>query len=163
VRAQLISLGQTAAGAPAYVVYKFPNAQSADRDNLKVIRLAEVYLIGAEAAARTNDAVSAQGWLNDLMLNRDPSFAGYNDNGQALINDIVQERRKELAFEGDRFFDLNRLHLPINRGQNAGALQAGANNINLSIAYPDPRRIAPIPNAEIQANPNIAKQQNPGY
>jgi hypothetical protein len=162
-RQQLIQLGQTQAGANAWSVQKFPNAQSSDRDNLKVIRLAEVYLIGAEAAARTNDDATAQGWLNDLMLQRDPAFGGYNDNGQALIDDIVLERRKELAFEGDRFFDLNRLKLPIARGTDPGALQAGANNVNLNIPWPDNRRVAPIPNAEIQANPNIAKQQNPGY
>jgi hypothetical protein len=163
VRAQLIDSGQTAAGAFAYVVNKYPNAENADPDNPKVIRLAEVYLIGAEAAARTGDVVNAQGWLNTLMANRDPSFTGYTDAGQALVNDVIQERRKELAFEGDRFFDLNRLGLAINRGQNVGALQAGANNVNLTIAWPDPRRLAPIPEAEIQANPNIASQQNPGY
>ena len=162
-RQGLILQGKTAAGANAWVVNKFPNAGASDRDNLKVIRLAEVYLIGAEAAARTNDEVTAQGWLNDLMANRDPAFGGYTDNGQALIDDIVQERRKELAFEGDRFFDLNRLKLPINRGPNPGALQAGLNDVNLNIPFPDNRRVAPIPNAEVQANPNIAKQQNPGY
>lgn len=163
VRAQLIDSGQTAAGAFAYVVNKYPNAENADPDNPKVIRLAEVYLIGAEAAARNGDVANAQLWLNTLMANRDPSFTGYTDVGQALINDVIQERRKELAFEGDRFFDLNRLGLPINRAQNPGALLAGTNNVNLTIPWPDPRRLAPIPEAEIQANPNIASQQNPGY
>lgn len=162
-RQGLIIPGKTATLATAWVVNKFPNGAAADPDNLKVIRLAEVYLIGAEAAARTNDNVTAQGWLNDLMANRDPAFAGYTDNGQALIDDIVLERRKELAFEGDRFFDLNRLKQQINRGQNAAAAMAGPNNQNLTIPFPDNRRAAPIPNAEIQANPNIAKQQNPGY
>ncbi len=96
------------------------------------------------------------------MINRDSSIT-YTDVGQALINDVIQERRKELAFEGDRFFDLNRLGLPIIREQNVGALPAGPNNVNLIIPYPDNRRVAPIPYAEIQANPNIASQQNPGY
>ena len=162
-RAQLIDSGSTAAGAFAYVVNKYPNAENADPDNPKVIRLAEVYLIGAEAAARNGDVTNAQLWLNTLMANRDPSFAGYTDVGQALINDVILERRKELAFEGDRFFDLNRLGLAINRTQNAGALEAGPGNVNLTIPWPDPRRLAPIPEAEIQANKNIASQQNPGY
>ncbi len=163
VRGQLIISGSTAAGTPAWVVNKYPNAQNADPDNPKVIRLAEVYLIGAESAARNGDVANAQGWLNMLMMNRDPAFTGYTDVGQALVNDVILERRKELAFEGDRFFDLNRLGLAINRSPNAGALQAGPNNINLTIPWPDPRRLAPIPNAEIQANPNIASEQNPGY
>jgi hypothetical protein len=161
-RGLLIVPGNTAAGTPALVVNKYPNGASADPDNPKVIRLAEVYLIGAEAAARNNDVTNAQGWLNALMANRDPSIT-YTDVGQTLINDVILERRKELAFEGDRFFDLNRLGLPINREQNAGALPAGPNNVNLIIPYPDSRRVAPIPNAEIQANPNIASEQNPGY
>jgi starch-binding outer membrane protein, SusD/RagB family len=163
VRAQLIDSGVTAAGAFAYVVNKYPNAENADPDNPKVIRLAEVYLIGAEAAARNGDVTNAQLWLDSLVANRDPSFTGYTDVGQALVNDVILERRKELAFEGDRFFDLNRLGLAINRTQNAAALQAGPGNANLTIPWPDPRRLAPIPEAEIQANKNIASQQNPGY
>jgi starch-binding outer membrane protein, SusD/RagB family len=157
-RQQLIIPGQTLAGINALAVNKYPNAESSDPDNPKVIRLAEVYLIGAEAAARNGDNATALTLLDSLMKNRDPAFPGYTDNGQALINDIIQERRKELAFEGDRFFDLNRLGLPINRVADPGALTAP-----LTIAYPDPRRLAPIPNAEIQANANIATQQNPGY
>jgi tetratricopeptide (TPR) repeat protein len=163
VRAQLIDSGTTASGTFAYVVNKYPNAQNSDPDNPKVIRLSEVYLIGAEAAAHNGDVTNAQGWLNALVAQRDPSFPGYTDVGQALINDVILERRKELAFEGDRFFDLNRLGLAINRAQNPGALQAGTNNVNLTIPWPDPRRLAPIPEAEIQANANIASQQNPGY
>jgi starch-binding outer membrane protein, SusD/RagB family len=163
VRAQLIDSGTTATGTFAYVVNKYPNAQNSDPDNPKVIRLAEVYLIGAEAAARNGDVTNAQLWLNTLLKQRDPVFTGYTDVGQALVNDVILERRKELAFEGDRFFDLNRLGLPIDRVQNAGAIQAGSNNVNLTIPWPDPRRLAPIPEAEIQANANIASQQNPGY
>lgn len=163
VRSQLILAGQTATGTAAWVVNKYPNAENSDPDNPKVIRLAEVYLIGAEAAARNGDVTNGQGWLNTLMANRDPAFSGYTDVGQALVNDVILERRKELAFEGDRFFDLNRLGLAIDRAQNAGAIQAGLNNVNLTIPWPDPRRLAPIPEAEIQANANIASQQNPGY
>jgi hypothetical protein len=160
VRTQvLIPNATTKSGAAAIAVNKYPNAGNADRDNPKVLRLAEVYLIAAESAARNNDNASALNWLNTLMANRDPAFAGYTDNGAALIADIVQERRKELAFEGDRFFDMNRLSLPINRGSNPGAIPSAP----LSIGYPDSRRLAPIPNSEIQANPNIAPQQNPGY
>jgi hypothetical protein len=163
-RIQLIDpTAKTATGATAYGVLKFPNAGSADKDNLKVIRLAEVYLIGAEAAARLGGANTAiaQGWMNDLRDNRDPSAPDNLDAGATLINDIILERRKELAFEGDRFFDLNRLKLPIVRGANPQGLSLNANNT--TIPFPDNRRVAPIPNAEIQANPNIAKQQNPGY
>ncbi len=68
-----------------------------------------------------------------------------------------------MAFEGDRLYDLNRLKLDITRLSNPGAIPAGPANINLSVPFPNDRRLAPIPQYEIQANPTIAGQQNPGY
>ncbi len=56
---------------------------------------------------------------------------------------------------------MNRLQLPIARASNPGAIPAGPSNINLNIPYPDNRRVAPIPQQEMTANPNIV--QNPGY
>lgn len=162
VRKSILAVSTTKSGAPAIVVNKFPNAQNPDRDNLKVIRLAEVYLIAAEASLPTNET-DAKKYLNALMAQRDPSFAGYTSTGTTLLNNIVQERRKELAFEGDRLYDLNRLKLPVVRVSNLGAIPAGAGNVNLTIPYADYRRVAPIPQSEIQANPNIAAQQNIGY
>ncbi len=159
VRKTVMIEGATKNGAAAIVVDKYPNAQNGDRDNLKVIRLSEVYLIAAEAAARLGNETEARMYLNSLLSERDPSFAGYTSTGQQLINDIVKERRKELAFEGDRLYDLNRLKLPVVREDNDGSLPPQ----ELDIPYPDDRRIAPIPQDEIQANPNLADEQNPGY
>lgn len=158
VRQSLLVPGTTKVGIPAYLVNKFSNGgNTADKDNLKVIRLAEVYLIAAEAALPGNET-TALSYLNALMAQRDPSFPGYSSTGAQLLSDIVQERRKELAFEGDRLYDLNRLKLAITRVANPGSIPGP-----LSIAYPDNRRVQPIPQAEVQANPNIAGQQNPGY
>lgn len=162
VRTSVLIPSTTKSGSPAIIVNKFPNAQNSDRDNLKVIRLAEVYLIAAEASLPGNEA-DARKYLNLLMQQRDPSFAGYTSTGANLLNDIVQERRKELAFEGDRLWDLNRLKRDIVRSQNAGAIPAGQNNSMLTIPYSDYRRILPIPQSETQVNPNLAAQQNPGY
>jgi hypothetical protein len=162
IRKTLLITGETKSGAsPAYLVNKFPNSGNPDPDNLKVIRLAEVYLIAAEASL-PGDEADARKYLNELMAQRDPGLV-YTSTGQTLFNDIVQERRKELAFEGDRLYDLNRLKLPIDRVENPGSISAGQNNENLNIPFPDSRRIAPIPLAEILINPNIASQQNPGY
>lgn len=159
IRSRLLIYGSTKGGSPAYLVNKYPNAEQSDRDNPKVIRLAEVYLIAAESENRLHDDIDAATYVNDVAMLRDPSFAGYTDVGAALLADIVQERRKELAFEGDRLYDLNRLGLPINRGINSGASVGDG----LSIPYPDPLRVAPIPEGEILRNPTIAPQQNPGY
>jgi hypothetical protein len=159
-RGQLLVSGQTAAGVPAIVVNKYPNALNTDKDNLKVIRLAEVYLIAAECANRLGNDGVAQGYLNALMAQRDPAFTGYTDIGAALLNDIVTERRKELAFEGDRFYDLQRLGQTINRGNDNGADPTGD---GLSIPFGNFERLMPIPQQEILRNPTIAGQQNPGY
>jgi hypothetical protein len=114
-------------------------------------------LIAAEASLPGNET-DAKFYLNALVAERDPAFAGYASTGATLMNDIITERRKELAFEGDRFYDLNRLKLQIVRASNPGAIPAP-----LTIPYPFDKRLAPIPLTEIQANPNIAGQQNPGY
>ncbi|MFL9485257.1 RagB/SusD family nutrient uptake outer membrane protein [Chitinophagaceae bacterium LWZ2-11] len=158
IRQSVMALGTGNNGGPAYIVLKFPNAQNtSDKDNLKVLRLSDVYLIAAESSLPGNET-DAKKYLNLLMAQRDPSFTGYASTGVQLLNDIIQERRKELAFEGDRFYDLNRLKRDINRTANSSAITAPA-----SIPYTDYRRLAPIPLSEIQANVNIASQPNPGY
>jgi len=98
----------------------------------------------------------ALSWLNMVATDRDPSFAGYTDTGAALINDILTERRKELAFEGDYYYtNFYRLNLDITNRSNA--FPASARQFLAS----NPRRILPIPQGEMDNNPNI--QQNPGY
>jgi hypothetical protein len=161
VRFGLLIYGKEKGGSLAYLVNKYPNAEQSDRDNPKVIRISEVYLIAAECANRLGGQdPQAQTYVNDVAMARDPNFTGYTDVSTALLADIVQERRKELAFEGDRLFDMNRLGLPINRASNPGARPLGD---GLSIPYPSDLRIAPIPEQEILRNPTIAPQQNPGY
>ena len=158
VRNAVLVAGSTKSGATATLVAKYPNYTSTDKDNPKVIRLAEVYLIAAEASLPGNEA-DARMYLNDLMAVRDPAFAGYSSTGAQLLTDIVTERRKELAFEGDRYYDLNRLKMDINRP----AINSGSITGPLTMPYSDYRRIYPIPLNEIQANANIATEQNPGY
>ncbi|MDE1192709.1 MAG: RagB/SusD family nutrient uptake outer membrane protein [Arachidicoccus sp.] len=159
IRKKLLIDSSTKSGASAYIVDKYINAGSSDKDNPKVIRLSEVYLIAAEASFGENSVSDAQTYLNDLATVRDPSITRYTSTGSQLLIDIVNERRKELAFEGDRIYDLNRLKLEMNRG----SLSSGSIPGPLSVPYSDYRRIAPIPLAEIQANQNIADQQNPEY
>ena len=130
---------------PAWFVNKY-TATSGDLNDKKVIRLSDVYLIAAEAALRNTKTGDAQMYLNTLVKQRDPSL-NYTQTGDALLTAIITERRKELAFEGDRFFDLNRLNLEINR---TPEYSSG------NIAPGDPRRLMPIPQNEINANPNIA-------
>lgn len=157
VRRQLI-VAPVRAGITVYVNNKYSNTGNAnDKDDQKILRYADVLLILAEAYARTSDPTNALLRLNQVAQNRDASFGGFNSTGQQLIDDIINERRKELAFEGDRFFDLQRLNQVINKVRRE-------NPTTLIVVQPgDFRRIFPIPQAETDANPNIKPQQNPGY
>lgn len=125
--------------------------------NAKVFRTGEMYLIRAEAKAETSDVTGAATDLNALRAARitnyvNVSFATKDD----AINAIMDERFKELAFEGHRFWDLKRRNLPVSRlaadAPNAAAMTLPAGNFKF---------LLPIPLTETQANPLI--QQNPGY
>ena len=138
-----------------YIVTKYPNTNNlSDKDNIKILRYADVLLVLAEAYYRLNDETNALLYLNLLAQKREPAFTGYTSTGAALLEDIITERRKELAFEGDRFPDLQRLNRTINRGpQYPAAVQ--------TIEADNPKRIQPIPQSERDANPAIS--QNDGY
>lgn len=156
VRRDVILTGN-ASGQTIYINNKYSNtANPADKDNIKVLRYADVVLILAEAYAHLNDDANARKYLNMVAEARDPSFNGYNSSGAALLTDIIKERRKELAFEGDRYWDLMRLNLPItNHLKNQNPYTP------FPISVDEPHRIFPIPQTEIDVNPNI--EQNPGY
>ena len=149
VRRSLYTTG-TRGGLASVFVNKYTGI-SGDRSDTKVLRMSDVYLIAAEASLPNE--TEALTYLNYVVSRRDPSLI-YSSTGAALLENIITERRKELAFEGDRFHDLNRLKRPIFRSNNYPAA------VRL-IPYPDDRRILPIPQTERDANPAIV--QNSGY
>lgn len=141
------------------VVNKFPNSTNTDKDDMKVLRMSEVYLIAAEAAYQTANETLAKTYLNAVATRRDASFTGYTTTGTALLNSILLERRKELAFEGHRYWDLARYNMDVTRVN----LSSNYTGVPLVIPASNFRRILPIPQSELDANPNIRNQQNPGY
>ena len=122
----------------------------------KVFRTGEMYLIRAEARAEANDLTGAAADLNALRDARINNYkaASFSSKGD-LITAILNERFKELPFEGHRFFDAKRRNLPIIR------LAADAQNNKITLESGNFRFLLPIPNSEIQANPLMV--QNPGY
>lgn len=92
-------------------------AQSSSTSNGDVVymRAAEMYLIEAEARARNNQDGLAQDALFTLVKNRDAAYVKSTNTGQALIDEIMFNRRVELWGEGFRFTDLKRLNLPMSR------------------------------------------------
>lgn len=111
--------------------------------NVKVIRLAEMYLIRAESNSRLGTAVGASP-LTDLNRVRARAGATLRTTATATLDNILLERRLELAFEGFRLHDVKRLR------QSVG-----------SIPFNSPRLILPIPQRERDVNPNLV--QNEGY
>ena len=156
IRKSLIITG-TRGGAPALIVNKYPNyALATEKDDIKIIRYSEVLLTLAESYAALADNVNGQKYVNQLAKMRDPSFAGYTSTGAQLVSDIVNERRKELAFEGRRYFDLQRLKLAVTRPTQANTAATVS-----TLAAGDNKRLLPIPQAEVDANASV--KQNPGY
>ncbi len=120
------------------------------------MRAAEMYLIEAEAKARLNDAAGASKVLFDLIKTRDASYVQSTKTGDALVDEILTQRRIELWGEGHRFLDLKRTNAALNRnGTNAIASVA----LLFDVAPGDVRWEFLIPRREINANPAIV--QNP--
>ena len=86
--------------------------------NVAFMRLAEMYLIVAEAYARGGNDAKAQEVFTKFQVTRDPEYVGNGNTGDALAEEIMNSRRIELWGEGFRFTDLKRLNLPIKRGRN---------------------------------------------
>jgi hypothetical protein len=123
--------------------------------DFKAFRTGEMYLIRAEAYARKGGAWEVLG-LADLNELRAARIFGYTDvvlAGNALINAIATERRKELVAEGHRWFDLKRTTKTINRTFCSGTCNLPPTNRAWNW---------PIPQPEIDANANIGPQ-NAGW
>ncbi|MEO9870683.1 RagB/SusD family nutrient uptake outer membrane protein [Ekhidna sp.] len=113
------------------------------------IRLTEMYLIKAECEARLNDEVEARTAINAIRQRANVSDIA--SSGQTLLADILEERRRELAFEGHRYFDLKRLQQDIVR--NDCSLTE-----NCVVLYGDKFFAYPIPIEETAVNPNILQE-----
>ena len=128
-------------------------------ESMNLMRVGEMYLIEAEALARQNKETDAQNVLFGLQQERDKDLAAPSGaTGQALIDEILLERRKELYGEmGVDWLDAKRLQLPIDRTNSNHAPV-----LAYVIPANDPRFNLKIPQSEIQANKNMSPaDQNP--
>ena len=124
----------------------------------KLLRIAEMYLIRAEARfqqGRTTDALED---LNALRLQRGATEWTALPTG--TIKDILEERQRELAFEGHTSFDYWRTNTRMVRNQCDTTLFQN-NGMPCEVLPEDPHTVQPIPRQEIDVNPNI--KQNEGY
>ena len=117
------------------------------RNNEIIIRLADVYLMAAEANARAGNETMARTQLNKVRSR--VSLQPVNSSGANLLKAISNERRMELATEGHRFFDLVRTGQATEVLSSTGFV-AGKNEI------------LPLPQVEIDISNGVLKQNN-GY
>ena len=127
----------------------------------KIFRVAEMYLIEAEAQYRNNgDALTP---LNALRAARGLDAVG--STGDALFKDIQDESAREFIGEGRRLFDLKRWHRGIARdGQTAceKLLSGGTSVYELTVDASNSKWVWPIPQEELHNNSNFGDQNN-GY
>ncbi|MFD2247041.1 RagB/SusD family nutrient uptake outer membrane protein [Pontibacter ruber] len=121
--------------------------------NLPIVRLAEMYLIRAEANARLGTAVGATP-VEDI--NEIRKRAGVEELSSVTLEDILLERRLELAYEGARIHDLRRTKTDL-QGHDADT-----GEVTYTIPWNDPTLVLPIPRREIDASGGQL-EQNPGY
>jgi starch-binding outer membrane protein, SusD/RagB family len=148
LRFSLKSTGTAADGLSKVFSTKFPDAVT-NSDNSPVLRTTEVYLNLAEALAHQT-ALSPEAVT---ILNTFRSRAGLLPklvfvSQQALVDAILLERRKELAFEGHRRMDILRYRQSLRTG-------------NPLAAFGGEKTILPIPQREVDNNPSL--EPNPGY
>ncbi|MDR6159078.1 hypothetical protein QF023_002594 [Chryseobacterium sp. SLBN-27] len=147
------------------IIDKYPGKGNQNlRNDVKAIRLSEMYLIAAEADAFLGNLSSAATYVKSVRDAR--RYSGtttaptYGSLATAL-QDILKERRAELCFEGHRYVDLRRL------GKTAGVsidrhfTDDRISSLPTTLDINSYKFTLPIPLPEVQGNPTIV--QNPGY
>ncbi len=148
------------------VIQKYPGSEGQPLMNdLKVFRSSEMLLILAEARAAQNDLAGAAALidqLRDARFGSNQAAPSYGSQAEAF-GAILDERRVELCFEGHRYKDLKRLGVAGNRGIDRNMIDCTIQSGACTLPADDFRFTLPIPIVEINGNPGIASQQNPGY
>lgn len=147
VRSKLIKSQKIGNSGPYMFPAKYPGRGMSYVNNPKIIRLSEVYLIAAEAELLgNNDAAAAAEYINEIERNR---VTDYTDIASVTIDDILFEYKKELFCENHSAFAYWRNKKSV------------TNQVGKEIAYDNDRTIMPIPQREIDYNPDLV--QNNGY
>lgn len=140
--------------------YPFANKmrQTDGNQNFYLLRFADILLLKAEALAQTGDLAGSAAAVNQVRARVGLAPVVFTSADDA-INKILLERKMELAFEGQRWFDLKRTGKAIailsQQKDGTGKILPYASNINQN------RLLWPIPQAQMDKNQNLT--QNPGY
>jgi len=151
---------------PDYNQHKFqvPDVSNKWQADYQYMNVPEMYLIKAEALARQGgkdaDAISA---LETLVKSRYPAYSAQGLTGQALLDEILLQRRIELWGEGFGLLDIKRLNQGLNRVTGPGNHGLPYLNPGVFTTSPkDPRFLMRIPQAELDNNTSMTPaDQNP--
>lgn len=148
-----------------YASFKFrkPLSNSWEGDYV-LMRASEMYLIEAEALAKLGREAEAVEVLETLVQARYPEYTAPATAGQALIDEIILQRRIELWGEGFSLLDMKRLNMDLNR--TVGSAANGEHEAGLAIvtqrSITDDQYLWRIPQTEIDSNPELTEaDQNP--
>lgn len=126
--------------------------------NFYLARLSDILLLKAEALATLGDVPEAMALVNQVRTRAGIATISATDQSDAIYK-ILDERLMELAFEGDRWFDLKRMGKAVEilsqQKDGNGVVLSTASNINQN------RLLWPIPQDKLDANSLLT--QNPGY
>jgi hypothetical protein len=168
---QDLEVNSVTTSTDGYSAYKYRNVtregtpiqQNNNHGNLSdidfpVFRLAEIYLIYAEAVLRGGtggSAAMALNYVNQIRgrayANNPASTSGNITNAALTLDFILDERARELYWEAHRRTDLIRY----NRFTTAAYLWAWKGNVKAGRAVDDKYNLFPIPTADLLANPNL--------
>ena len=161
-------------GIEVYYISKF-----SFQDNLPnlsspiMFRIAEMYLIRAEANAKTGANAAALDDVDMIRKNRGLEASLYNKvvpAGSTALDIVLAEKRIEMAFEGHRTYDVFRNKKSLNKaywGYHLTGLKETDVDLsrtpsgypNLSVPYTSPRIIYYLPVDEVLSNPLATQNQ----
>lgn len=149
------------------IIGKYPiNADALAINDFKAMRISEIYLIRAEAYAKTSQFVLAAADVEAVQTARHIGATGTVEYNSVLeaVEGVIAERRLELAFEGHRYTDIKRVRAITNKGiERAEDLGDCDSPYPCVLPASSPKFILPIPTGELNGNPVISAQQAPGY
>jgi hypothetical protein len=138
---------------------KYTGPESDQRNaNIPVLRISEAYLNAAESAVKSGNNAKAVTYLEAIVKRANPAKTV---TGTVTLTQVLKERRKELVGEGHRQFDAMRNDETLVRsgGWHISNLIPEVKSYDRNYFH----AVLAIPRFEIDANPKLQDQQNPGY
>ena len=140
--------------------YPFMHKMPSKFNSIIKVRLADILLLKAEAYVATGDLNSAAEIVNTIRdrVNLPPLSQAVVSSQPSMTDAVLNERRLELTFEGQRWFDLVRTGKVFDVMNTLNSRDPGRLSMD---PVTELNVILPLPQSQIDINPSLV--QNPGY